>query len=74
LVLVVGLLILLAAGPISRLIGIAGVSVVALVLGAVGDWLACPSFDRIFRECGFSVIAGMARLWRNRGGVRIPQP
>ena len=55
LVLVVGLLILLAAGPISRLIGTAGVSVisrvmgmllaamaVALVLGAVGDWLGLP--------------------------------
>ena len=55
LVLVVALLILLAAGPISRLIGTAGVSVisrvmgmllaamaVALVLGAVGDWLGLP--------------------------------
>jgi multiple antibiotic resistance protein len=55
LVLVVGLLILLAAAPISRLIGTAGVSVisrvmgmllaamaVALVLGAVGDWLGLP--------------------------------
>jgi multiple antibiotic resistance protein len=54
-VLVVTLLILLAAGPISRLIGAAGVSVisrvmgmllaamaVALVLGAVGDWLGLP--------------------------------
>jgi multiple antibiotic resistance protein len=55
LVLVVTLLILLAAVPISRLIGAAGVSVisrvmgmllaamaVALVLGAVGDWLNLP--------------------------------
>jgi len=55
LVLVVTLLILLVAGPISRLIGTAGVSVisrvmgmllaamaVALVLGAVGDWLGLP--------------------------------
>jgi multiple antibiotic resistance protein len=55
LVLVVTLLILLAAVPISRLIGTAGVSVisrvmgmllaamaVALVLGAVGDWLGLP--------------------------------
>ena len=55
LVLVIALLILLAAGPISRLIGTAGVSVisrvmgmllaamaVALVLGAVGDWLGLP--------------------------------
>jgi multiple antibiotic resistance protein len=55
LVLVVTLLILLAAVPISRLIGAAGVSVisrvmgmllaamaVALVLGAVGDWLGLP--------------------------------
>jgi multiple antibiotic resistance protein len=55
LVLVIALLILLVAGPISRLIGTAGVSVisrvmgmllaamaVALVLGAVGDWLGLP--------------------------------
>jgi multiple antibiotic resistance protein len=55
LVLVVTFLILLAAVPISRLIGTAGVSVisrvmgmllaamaVALVLGAVGDWLNLP--------------------------------
>jgi multiple antibiotic resistance protein len=55
LVLVVTFLVLLAAVPISRLIGTAGVSVisrvmgmllaamaVALVLGAVGDWLNLP--------------------------------
>jgi multiple antibiotic resistance protein len=55
LVLVVTLLILLASGPISRLIGAAGVSVVSRVMGmllaamavgmvlsAVGDWLGLP--------------------------------
>jgi len=55
LVLLAALLILLAAGPISRLIGTAGVSVISrvmgmllaalavtLVLGAVGDWLSLP--------------------------------
>ena len=55
LVLVIAFLFLLAAGPISRWIGTAGVSVisrvmgmllaamaVALVLGAVGDWLGLP--------------------------------
>jgi len=55
LVLLAALLILLAAGPISRLIGTAGVSVISrvmgmllaalavtLVLGAVSDWLSLP--------------------------------
>jgi multiple antibiotic resistance protein len=55
LVLVVACLLMLAAGPVSRLIGIAGVSVisrvmgmllaalaVSMVLGAVGDWLNLP--------------------------------
>jgi multiple antibiotic resistance protein len=55
LVMFVALLILLAAGPISRLIGTASVSVISrimgmllaalavtLVLSAVGDWLSLP--------------------------------
>ena len=55
LVLLVTLLILLASGPISRVIGAAGVSVtsrvmgmllaamaVGMVLSAVGDWLGLP--------------------------------
>jgi len=55
LVLVIACLLMLAAGPISRLIGTAGVSVisrvmgmllaalaVSMVLGAVGDWLNLP--------------------------------
>ena len=55
LVLVIAFLILLAAGPISRWIGTAGVSVISrvmgmllaalavtLVLGALGEWLSLP--------------------------------
>jgi multiple antibiotic resistance protein len=55
LVLVLACLLMLAAGPVSRLIGLAGVSVisrvmgmllaalaVSMVLGAVGDWLNLP--------------------------------
>ena len=55
LVLAITLLILLAAGPISQLIGVAGASVIArvtgmllaalavsMVLGAVGEWLNLP--------------------------------
>jgi multiple antibiotic resistance protein len=54
-VLVIALVVLLAAGPIARLLGVAGVSVISrvmgmllaalavtLVLSAVGDWLGLP--------------------------------
>jgi multiple antibiotic resistance protein len=54
-VLVIALVVLLAGGPIARLLGVAGVSVISrvmgmllaalavtLVLSAVGDWLGLP--------------------------------